>query len=142
MFFLLSAFFKFLHFLHMHHNFWTNYNIHPFSTSKWLSELQFCWRYHTFGKKLQKIVIKQTFRHIANFAQQSLLGRDRSSQDLYTTICSKHNTLLLRICHKKYSCKKVVLVRNNGGENFSKAQKRYSSVHISLFSKILKKHDP
>ena len=45
-----------------------------FSTSKWSSEFQFCGKYLcSLQKKLVEMVVKWTFRPVANFAQQSLI---------------------------------------------------------------------
>ena len=38
-------FFVFLLFFHLWHNFWTRWDIDLYSTTNWLPELQFCWRY-------------------------------------------------------------------------------------------------
>ena len=50
-FFAIFAFNAFLLLFHLHHNFWTNEGLDPFSISKWRSEPQFCERYKDSWQK-------------------------------------------------------------------------------------------
>ena len=51
------------------HNFWTNYDLDLFSTSKWPSELQFCEKYlcKLDGKKLARHGLKTATYYAASF---------------------------------------------------------------------------
>ena len=69
-------FLYFLHFclfFHFCHNFWANWGIDLFSTSKWLSEHQFCEKYLCrWQRNRLEMVVKQPFLSVTNFDYQSI----------------------------------------------------------------------